>query len=437
VKIHIVQKGDTLWKIAQKYGVDFQELKQMNSHLSNPDMLMPGMKIKVPTGNVHVKKEAPMSPVKESVKKEAQVSPIKEAPITEHPFKEMPQAPLPVMDVQEEKPTPPPPKPPKPYLPKMPKLPKIPVDIDINNYNVDMNMVDFDMIHMPQAPQVLPEIEEEDQVAGVQEELPEMPQVPQMPPMMKGHMPCPPPMPMHKCVPMTPVMPGAGFNWCPPLTGPVGGAYGGVPGQMPFGAPGMNPAYDYDDDIDLPPNQPTNVAPAMMPPQYPANPYSQGFPMPNPGMGMVSPEMAVDDGAGMAPLMPLPAQNPMGFQGPLPPYQAPIAPFQQAPMQMPPNVYNQKDCGCGGPKPPHLGYQPMPQQGFPGVPTQPLGYPQPMAQGYPGVPAAQPFPAVPGMPPAPQGYPGVGMYGQPPMQPGVPFNPMFDMPDFDDNLDDD
>ena len=49
VKIHIVQKGDTLWKIAKKYGVNFEELKKMNSQLSNPDMIMPGMKIKVPT----------------------------------------------------------------------------------------------------------------------------------------------------------------------------------------------------------------------------------------------------------------------------------------------------------------------------------------------------------------------------------------------------
>ena len=52
MKIHIDQKGDTLWKIAQKYGVQFEELKQINSQLSNPDMIMPGMKIKVPgTGN--------------------------------------------------------------------------------------------------------------------------------------------------------------------------------------------------------------------------------------------------------------------------------------------------------------------------------------------------------------------------------------------------
>ncbi|MBB3867582.1 SafA/ExsA family spore coat assembly protein [Parageobacillus toebii NBRC 107807] len=79
MKIHIVQKGDTLWKIAQKYGVDFEHLKKMNGHLSNPDMIMPGMKIKVPTAGVPVKKEAP--------KKETKINlaPKKEENI-EHPY---------------------------------------------------------------------------------------------------------------------------------------------------------------------------------------------------------------------------------------------------------------------------------------------------------------------------------------------------------------
>ncbi|KPD01630.1 SpoIVD-associated factor A [Geobacillus sp. BCO2] len=70
MKIHIVQKGDTLWKIAQKYGVDFEQLKKINGHLSDPNMIMPGMKIKVPTAGVPVKKEtkAPAPPKKMHVK---------------------------------------------------------------------------------------------------------------------------------------------------------------------------------------------------------------------------------------------------------------------------------------------------------------------------------------------------------------------------------
>lgn len=74
MRIHIVQKGDTLWKIAQKYGVDFEQLKSMNAHISNPDAIMPGMKIKVPTSGGQVKKE--------EQKKQANVNifPKKEAP---------------------------------------------------------------------------------------------------------------------------------------------------------------------------------------------------------------------------------------------------------------------------------------------------------------------------------------------------------------------
>ena len=48
-------KGDTLWKIAKKYGVNFEELKKLNSQLRNPDMIMPGMKIKVPTSGGNMK----------------------------------------------------------------------------------------------------------------------------------------------------------------------------------------------------------------------------------------------------------------------------------------------------------------------------------------------------------------------------------------------
>ncbi len=64
LKIHIVRKGDTLWEIAKQYGVDFEELKKSNPQLSSPDMIMPGMKIKVPSGTKSVKKET--SKVKES-----------------------------------------------------------------------------------------------------------------------------------------------------------------------------------------------------------------------------------------------------------------------------------------------------------------------------------------------------------------------------------
>ncbi|GIN10452.1 hypothetical protein J26TS2_03190 [Shouchella clausii] len=57
MRIHIVQKGDTLWKLAQKYEVDYEQLKEANPNLTNPEMLMPGMKVKVPAGSVAVRKE--------------------------------------------------------------------------------------------------------------------------------------------------------------------------------------------------------------------------------------------------------------------------------------------------------------------------------------------------------------------------------------------
>lgn len=73
MKIHIVQKGDTLWNLAQKYGVDFEELLKANSHLANPDLIMPGMKIKIPTSAVPAKKDTAKEKVvapKQAVKKE-------------------------------------------------------------------------------------------------------------------------------------------------------------------------------------------------------------------------------------------------------------------------------------------------------------------------------------------------------------------------------
>ncbi len=59
VEVHIVQKGDTLWKISRQFGVSFDELKRVNAHLANPDYIVPGMKITLPARskeNIKVKK---------------------------------------------------------------------------------------------------------------------------------------------------------------------------------------------------------------------------------------------------------------------------------------------------------------------------------------------------------------------------------------------
>ncbi|MCP8616998.1 LysM peptidoglycan-binding domain-containing protein [Salirhabdus salicampi] len=57
MKIHVVQRGDTLFKIAQKYGVDVDTLKEMNAQLSDPEQIMAGMKLKIPTVTKPVRKE--------------------------------------------------------------------------------------------------------------------------------------------------------------------------------------------------------------------------------------------------------------------------------------------------------------------------------------------------------------------------------------------
>jgi morphogenetic protein associated with SpoVID len=204
VKIHIVQKGDTLWKIAKKYGVDFEELKKMNSQLSNPDMIMPGMKIKVPTTSGNIKKEAqlgtagakinmgtkkempikeqpilpikeqpilpikeqPILPIKEKpIKKELPVQPVKEQPIQpvkEQPIMEKPVSPIENIPIETPKE-----QPKMPYMPKMP-MPMVP-EVDINNYFM-MNMANIKAME-----QTAPQLPPQPQVSPVKEEVKESP----------------------------------------------------------------------------------------------------------------------------------------------------------------------------------------------------------------------------------------------------------------------
>ncbi|MDR7248879.1 SafA/ExsA family spore coat assembly protein [Bacillus pumilus] len=122
MKIHIVQKGDSLWKISKKYGVDFQELKKLNSQLSNPDLIMPGMKIKIPSSGVPVKTDH--QKVKEMPKPK------------EHPYvKEKPKD---VVQVQDTKPKEKPNEP-VPYVPPVPKIeqPAFP-QVDVNYYQTNL-----------------------------------------------------------------------------------------------------------------------------------------------------------------------------------------------------------------------------------------------------------------------------------------------------------
>ncbi|GGH85811.1 morphogenetic protein associated with SpoVID [Pullulanibacillus pueri] len=83
MKIYIVQLGDTLYKIAQKHNVTLEELKKINTQLSDPDKIKPGMKIKVPSGAKAIKKKVKADKIIKEV-------PVKEKPVKEKPVKEKP-----------------------------------------------------------------------------------------------------------------------------------------------------------------------------------------------------------------------------------------------------------------------------------------------------------------------------------------------------------
>lgn len=57
MRIHIVQKGDILFDIAKKYGVSLDAIISLNPQLSSPDMIMPGMKIKIPTDSKQIRQK--------------------------------------------------------------------------------------------------------------------------------------------------------------------------------------------------------------------------------------------------------------------------------------------------------------------------------------------------------------------------------------------
>ncbi|MCP3741214.1 SafA/ExsA family spore coat assembly protein [Rossellomorea sp. BNER] len=463
MKIHIVQKGDTLWKIAKKYGVNFEELKKMNAQLSNPDMIMPGMKIKVPTSGGTVKKEA------KSGQTPINYGSMKEMPKAKHPFAQQKPAQMPVAKPKEMPVAPvkeqPKEMPKKQYAPKMPQ-PVIP-EIDINNYYM-MNMANMQTQQqkpkMPKKPtNVLPSVKgkKKEEVKGVKKEevkpikkeakKEEELEMPQMPIYQQ------PMMPADQCYPVSPIMPGPGF--CPPH-GMYGGHPmhgGGFPGQvqgasmMPqmHGQTPMMPYMGFDDESsEMMPSKPSQH---MMSPMHQQgavqgiqdNPYPT-VQMPNGGMpyGQMPQQMPYgqmpfgDNCYPASPVMPgsgfhnhggypdqvqgaMTDEYPEGVPyGQMPVHQMPM---HQAPM-------HQDDCGCGpAPQPygmqhggmPFGGMGPngfgMPQGGMnsfgnPGM----QGMPQGMDQGMQGMDQ--------GMQGMPQGMQGMdqGMQGMDQGMQGIP-----------------
>lgn len=88
MKIHIVQKGETLEQIATRYNVDLMELKEMNSQIENQERLLPGMKVRIPTKSSTVKKEVPIRNDAEQNEDEKREQALpKETPSAEQTFK--------------------------------------------------------------------------------------------------------------------------------------------------------------------------------------------------------------------------------------------------------------------------------------------------------------------------------------------------------------
>ncbi|HEY4553835.1 MAG TPA: SafA/ExsA family spore coat assembly protein, partial [Bacillaceae bacterium] len=217
MKIHIVQKGDTLWKIAKKYGVNFEELKKMNSQLSNPDMIMPGMKVKVPSAGGSVKKGASAGGTNPGAA--INIGGKKEVPTAEHPF-----ANLKKLQMQESPDVPVPAQPIDLAAPVTPFAPQQPIqEVDIENYYL-MNMPNVNAApkkEFPVAPKKeMPiQVKKEVPIAPKKEmplppkkEVPIMPvkEVPVQPVKEKPilpvkEVPAPPPLPPIKEVPVKPV----------------------------------------------------------------------------------------------------------------------------------------------------------------------------------------------------------------------------------------
>ncbi|WP_245954647.1 LysM peptidoglycan-binding domain-containing protein [Paenibacillus flagellatus] len=54
MKIHLVKKGETLFHIAKKYGIELQKLISFNTQIADPDQIDVGTKVKIPSAPVPV-----------------------------------------------------------------------------------------------------------------------------------------------------------------------------------------------------------------------------------------------------------------------------------------------------------------------------------------------------------------------------------------------
>ncbi|MGP4041726.1 SafA/ExsA family spore coat assembly protein [Gracilibacillus sp. D59] len=338
MKIHIVQKDETLWKIAQKYGVNLDDVIAANPQISNPEMIMPGMKIKIPTTSGSKQQPAPSN-------KKQQVQPGVTDKKDKQEVTPQPQTPnqiLPAIEEDED----------KKWAPLKKEMPSLPIHFNKQPPQPAPSQASQDLkwtqltnnfethIHPTQMP-------DEDEVAGVEDHM-----KPEHKPMAPQHH-HPQPLPMHApCYSQDGIPYGYGHAGHP-------GQHGNMP-QYPF-PEGFQPqvmgeqsepkqsghapqhhqgwyqaqmpsANEYQGQQMPwgPPQMPQNQ---MMPQQMPMQ-QQPNMPVPMPGEPMIP-----QPGAPNYPLMPMP----YGMQGP---QQMPNQPYGQ--QGAPYGQHNKNDCGCGG-----------------------------------------------------------------------------------------
>jgi morphogenetic protein associated with SpoVID len=409
VKIHIVQKGDTLWKIAQKYGVDFEELKKMNSQLSNPDLIMPGMKIKIPSNGVPVKKETLMN---QNMKKEGPYIK-KEMPKKEMPKKELPYEPKKEKLVHEE--AKPKEMPAKPYAPSMPYFqPSHYPEIDVNNHYYMVNMSMPQQIKQepqlpPKPPNVLPEMfKSEEEEKDLHEEKMTSP-VEKEEDGLKMPYINPPQMPY---MPMTQPMPGK--QW-PQYIAPV---YPNISAGMGYGVPNMQSESsemdEYEEEMENE-EMVENISMSPYPP-YAGYPYGpQVAPAYSPPYQMVPPGCVP-----ISPILPGTGVGPIGYGVPYPMHTSYPQAFPQAisPAMENENAEN-NDFAYGEPLgSPNMMY---PHTFMPSSYQSGYGYGQPMMPyyGYPMMTYGKAYP-----------------YPHSPQQPMYDYTRIYEQPEYDDGEDD-
>jgi len=194
LRIHIVQKGDTLWKIAKEYGVSFEDLKRLNAHLANPDYIVPGMEIILPEKmNREGHREGGHREGNREGHRESHKEGHKEHMHKEHMHKESPTRHVKEKEVQRPTPppiiVPPPPMPepqmiPFPYPMPMPMPQPTPVELNWSQ-NVVMPSVEQTVSPIQIQPQPQPVA----QPAPMPQPIFIMPQMPAVPHCASCHQP--------------------------------------------------------------------------------------------------------------------------------------------------------------------------------------------------------------------------------------------------------